>query len=51
MRIVIDVSAANDPDAHQWLDRILHRIEDGWHVWDLTDTPDADAIEATTWIS
>ena len=51
MRIVIDISAANDPDAHRWLDRILDRIEDGWHVWDLTDTPDADAIEATTWIS
>ena len=51
MRITIDISAANDPDAHQWLDRILHRIEDGWHVWDLTDTPDADAIEATTWVS
>ena len=51
MRITIDISAANDPDAHPWLDRILHRIEDGWHVWDLTDTPDADAIEATTWLS
>ena len=50
MRITIDVSAANDPDAHQWLDRILHRIEDGWHVWDLTATPDADEIEATTWV-
>lgn len=42
---------ANDPDAHGWLDRILHRIEDGWHVWDLTDTPDVAAIEATTWVS
>ena len=51
MRIVIDISAANDPDAHPWLDRILHRIEDGWHVWDLTDTPDAEAIEATPWAS
>ena len=49
MRIVIDTSAADDPDAHEWLDRILDRIEDGWHVWDLTDTPDAEAIEATTW--
>ena len=49
MRIVIDVSAANDPAAHPWLDRILHRIEDGWHVWDLTGAPDADAIEATAW--
>ena len=51
MRVAIDISAANDPDAHQWLDRILHRIEDGWHVWDLTDTLNADAIETTTWIS
>ena len=51
MRITIDISVANEPDAHPWLDRILHRIEDGWHVWDLTDTPDADAIEATMWIS
>ena len=51
MRITIDVSAANDPDAHRWLDRMLDRIEDGWHVWDLTETPDADAIEAATWIS
>ena len=51
MRITIEISVANDPDAHRWLDRILHRIEDGWHVWDLTATPDAAAIEATTWIS
>ena len=51
MRIVIDISAANDPNGHRWLDRILHRVDDGWHVWDLTDTPDADAIEATTWVS
>lgn len=50
MRIAIDVSAANDPDAHQWLDRILYKIEDGWHVWDLTDAQDADDLEAATWI-
>ena len=51
MRITIDISVANDPGAHQWLDRIVHRIDDGWHVWDLTDTPDANAIKATTWFS
>ncbi len=51
MRITIDTGVANDPDAHRWLDRILHRIEDGWHVWDLTDAPDVAAIEATTWVS
>ncbi len=51
MRIAIDVSAANDPDAHQWLDRILYKIEDGWHVWDLTAAQDANDLEAATWIS
>ena len=50
MRIEIDFSAANDPDAHQWLDRILYRIEDGWHVWDTGRQPDPNAIEAATWI-
>ena len=50
MRIVIDVSAADDPGAHEWLDRTLYRIVDGWHVWDLTDTPDLRALQATAWI-
>ena len=50
MRIEIDSSAANDPDAHLWLDRILYKIEDGWHVWDTASQPDPNAIEATTWI-
>ena len=50
VRIEIDVSAANDPDSHQWLNRILHKIEDGWHVWDTTNQPEPSEIEATTWI-
>ena len=50
VRIEIDFSAANDPDAHQWLDRILYRIEDGWHVWDTAGQPEPGAIEASTWI-
>ena len=50
MRIAIDFSAANDPDAHPWLDRILYRIEDGWHVWDTAGEPDPGAIEASNWI-
>lgn len=50
MRIEIDPSAANDPDAHEWLDRIVLRIEDGWHVWDMADQPDPYEMEATTWI-
>ena len=50
MRIEIRIGAANERDAHRWLDRILHKIEDGWHVWDTTAQPDADQFEATTWI-
>ena len=46
MRIAIDASAANHPDAHQWLDRILYRIEDGWHVWELDDLVGPDALPA-----
>ena len=49
MRIEIDPSAANDPEAHRWLDQILLRIEEGWHVWDMADQPDPHEVEATTW--
>ena len=49
MRIEIGPRVANDPDAHQWLDRILYKIDDGWHVWDTTDQV-SDEMEATTWI-
>ena len=51
MRIEIDVSAANDPGAHGPLDRILHKFEDGWHVWDTACEPSIDAIKASTWVS
>ena len=50
MRIEIDSSAANDPDAHKWLNRILHKIEDEWHIWDTVKPSAPDAIEATRWI-
>ena len=50
MRIEIDVSAVNDPDAHRQLDLILRKIEDGWHVWDTAREPDIEAIEASTWV-
>ena len=49
VRITISVVAANDPDAHDWLDRIVTRIEDGWHVWDTDELDEADAMEATSW--
>lgn len=50
MRIEIDPQTANDPDSHQWLDRIMTKIEDGWHVWD-TGQLDVGAISASTWLA
>ena len=50
MLIEIDPQAANDPNSHRWLDRILYRIEDGWHVWDTARQSNTDAFRATSWI-
>ena len=50
MRFEIDFSVANDKDAHRWLDRILYKIDDGWHVWDTTGQLDPNAFQAATWI-
>ncbi len=47
MIIEIGVDAADDPDAHEWLDRLVARIVDGWHVWQI-DAP--DELEATAWL-
>ena len=50
VRIEIDVTAANDPDAHHWLDRILYRVDDGWHIWDTSNQPEPSEIQNTSWI-
>ena len=49
MRIEISECIANDSDAHQWLDRILHKISDGWHLWDTTEL-NFSSFEITTWV-
>lgn len=36
MRIAIDERAADEPEALHWLNRILNRVEDGWHIWDVS---------------
>lgn len=51
MRIEIELSVANNPNAHRWLDRILYKVEDGWHVWDTTRESDPEAFRTTTWVS
>ena len=50
MRIEIETSVANDSDAHQWLDRIIYTVVDGWHLWDTTDHLDSSEFETTTWV-
>lgn len=49
MRIEISECIANDSDAHEWLDRILHKISDGWHLWDTTEL-NFSSFETTTWV-
>jgi len=36
MRIAIDEAVADVPDAHRWLDRIIEKVEDEWHLWEVT---------------
>ncbi len=50
MRIDISPSVADDPDAHRWLDRILHKIDDGWHLWEIPVQLDPTEIESTSWV-
>ena len=49
MRIEISECIANDSDAHEWLDRILHKISDGWHLWDTTEL-NFSSFETTAWV-
>lgn len=28
----------------------MHKVEDGWHVWDTTGCPDPDAFRTTPWL-
>ncbi len=44
MLIEIDVKVADDGMFHNWLDRILHKIDDGWHVWDTSSTVDSQGL-------
>lgn len=37
MRIRIDPEVADQVSAHRWLDRILAKVEDHWHVLDIRD--------------
>ena len=49
MLIEIDISAANTPVVARWLNRILHKVEDGWHLWDTTRGPTPEALLASSW--
>lgn len=51
MRIEIDVHLAEDDRSHQWLDRILHKITDGWHLWDTGKELDVRSLENTAWVN
>ncbi len=50
MRIEIDIGVAKDPESIDWLDRIMHKIQDGWHVWDTRSIQDFTAFKNSTWL-
>ncbi len=50
MLVEIDFAVADDGSFHNWLDRILHKIDDGWHVWDTSNVVDTRAFDSSSWI-
>ncbi len=50
MLIEIDVAVADDGAFHNRLDRILHKIDDGWHLWDTSGVESASAFENSSWL-
>lgn len=47
MRVVFKEDAASNPDCWTYLDRIVHRIEDGAHEWAIENP---DSLEASNWL-
>lgn len=47
MRVVIEVSAAADPQAHRYLSSILNLVEQGWHLWEIHDE---EGLLASDWL-
>lgn len=50
MLIEIDIAVADDGAFHNPLDRILHKVDDGWHVWDFSGAVSSRAFESSSWI-
>jgi len=50
MLIEIDTLITEDLPSYQWLDRILHKVSDGWHIWDTTNAMDVSDFGDTEWI-
>jgi len=48
MIIAIDESVANDVGSTTWLDRLLGRIEDGWHEWQVSGL---ERFTETLWVT
>ena len=47
MRVVFKEDATSNPDVWTYLDRIVHRIEDGAHEWSIENP---DSFEASGWL-
>ncbi|MDM8546236.1 hypothetical protein QUF61_07050 [Candidatus Venteria ishoeyi] len=47
MKVTIAEDVVSNPDYWRFLDRIINKIADEWHVWQIDDT---EVIEASGWL-
>ena len=48
MKIKINETAARHEEQHPWLDRIIARVDDGWHIWDVSRL---ERFPETSWVT
>jgi hypothetical protein len=46
MRVLFSEEALADPELSTELDRIVDKVDDGWHLWEV---PNPDAVEESAW--
>ena len=51
MRIEIDIRSLENPSFHQWLDRIIHKISDGWHLWEISQEYEISIFVESGWFN
>ena len=47
MKVFITMDVYRDASQWRYLDRIVNKVADGWHIWQIEDP---DSIEKTGWV-